>query len=104
MNEAALEVASTHFQEYRDDAVTNVRKELAKVRRELRALGQRHDKLVHRERTLETEREMLQEENGKLRTQLRQLVSFLTCLEGQCSDRRAELAKANGIYSVMPWR
>ena len=104
MNPEALEVACKHFQEYRDDSVTNVRKELAKTRRELRALGLKHDKLVHRERTLDTEREMLREDNAKLRTELRQMASFLSCLEGQCADRKAELAKTNSIYSITSWR
>jgi chromosome segregation ATPase len=104
MNEEALEVASKHFQEYRDDAVSNLRKELAKTRRELRALGAKHDKLVHRERSLETEREVLKEENGRLRTELRQMASFLSCLEGQCKDRREDLSKTNHIYSITSWR
>ena len=104
MNEEALEVASKHFQEYRDEAVCSVRKDLAKARRDLRALGYRHEALVHRERALETEKEVLREENAKLRTELRQVVSFLSCLEGQCSDRRSELAKTNSIYSITSWR
>jgi septal ring factor EnvC (AmiA/AmiB activator) len=104
MNEEALEVACKHFQEYRDDAVASVRKELNKTRRELRALGARHDRLVHRERSLETEREVLKEENARLRTELRQMASFLSCLEGQCSDRRTELAKTNNIFAITSWR
>ena len=104
MNEEALEVACKHFHEYRDETLTSVRKELAKARRELRTLGQRHERLAQRERDLEQEREALRCENGKLRTELRQVVSFLSCLEGQCSDRRCDLAKTNSIYSMTSWR
>ena len=104
MNEEALEVASKHFQEYRDDAAANVRKELAKARRELRAKGALVDGLLRTKQEQLATIEMLREDNDKLRTQLRQLVSFLSCLEGQCSDRRAELAKSNSIYSMTSWR